>query len=70
MTDPELTFGFIRGYITIHGYGPTTSDVAIGIMASRQTAHAQLDLMEEFGWIQTLRGPKGYRILRTMKITR
>lgn len=70
MTDPEKTFGFIRGYIAIHGYGPTTTEIALGIGVARQTAHEQLDLIEEFGWIEALRGPKGYRILRTMKITR
>lgn len=70
MTDPERTFCFIRDYIAMHGYGPTTADIAIGIKVAKQTAHQQLDLLEALGWIEALRGPKGYRLLRTMKITR
>lgn len=70
MTDPEKTFGFIRDYIAMRGYGPTTTEIAVGVKVARQTAHQQLDLLEARGWIEALRGPKGYRILRTMKITR
>ena len=46
-----ITYAYIEGFVTRHGYRPTIFEIAQGRGLSYQAARRQLEIMQYWGWI-------------------
>lgn len=59
---------FIADYRKVHGYGPSFDEIADGLGIVAPSYH--LDALEVEGYISFSRLPSGYRITRSLQVTR